>query len=148
LWKSVQSVSGIMLPSIDCPSLLVCEVVGAPPQRLVAYRVTQGGSVWTTQTVPRLTGSLPAVSCGAPTRCELVSTHSDDARGIKYGVALGLGAGSSTWVRQRLPVGVGSGLADVSCPTALWCEAVGVAPDRLLALGTDDARTWVVQNLP
>ena len=133
------------LRSTSCPAPGYCVAVGAtkiktatttftPPYEAPVIEVYTGGK-WAAATAPlppdartgaKATASLTAVSCGAPGSCVAIGNYAS-AAGTTLGYIATLSGG--TWVAGTAPLPTGATgsytLADVTCPAAGSCVAVG-----------------------
>ena len=127
---------------IACPTT-TCTAVGqyqaTSGSGFPALAVTGSGSTWTATAPPLPSGaasganeraSLLAISCGSASACDAVGTYSDtNARGQGL---IESGSGS-TWTATQAPqpgdaaaaAAQDVALQAVSCPTAVFCRAVG-----------------------
>ena len=132
---------------IACPSVSVCEAVGnSAADQGAAMGTTDGGTNWTTQTLPSGVFDVSGVACPSTNVCEAAAAPAD---GVEGGIVLGTTDGGSTWTTQTLPSGAG-GISDIVCPSTNVCEAAGGnGSDGAIALGTiNGGSTWTIQTLP
>jgi photosystem II stability/assembly factor-like uncharacterized protein len=128
-----------------CLSPSNCFVVGADstPSGVVST-TTDGGSSWTTETVPSGTLYLNSISCVAPSTCYAAGeTTAEDATVIVTSDA------GSTWTAETLPAGLPY-LGSITCPSAAECFAVGTDPSRAdgYIIGTTDGgATWQTDDI-
>lgn len=81
-------ISGLLLRGVTCVSVTTCVAVGSSFGRGQVLVTTDGGSTWTSQTVPSSVASLESVSCPAATRCVAVG-RSEQSGGVVVGLNLG-----------------------------------------------------------
>jgi hypothetical protein len=104
------------------------------------------GTRWSVQTMPYPAGAqfaLPsALSCSRVTQCTTVGAWRE---GDTVG-SLIEGWNGTTWTIQQATGG--ADLRGVSCPTAIWCTAVGVSPGDSGYAEYWDGTTWTTQVVP
>ena len=144
------------LAGISCASPSDCMAVANSTEGGVALTTTDGGSTWTSHTLPAESGLLTAVSCASPSDCTAVANSSEG------GVALMTTDGGTSWSSQTLPtasvtgqtVPYGSGsLTAVSCASPSDCVTVGYYVYNGTFTGialttTDGGATWTRQSVP
>jgi hypothetical protein len=140
------------LNGVSCASTSDCVAVGQVGSGAVALYSTDGGSTWSTGTVPSEVGesSLSSVSCASTSDCVAVGYY---LNGSSYvGTALYSTDGGSTWSTGTLPGGV-SDLSSVSCASTSDCVAVGQVGSGSSEIGatlysTDGGSTWSTGTVP
>ena len=143
-WAVQKLPPGAGAGAIACPTVRVCEAVGANG----ALRTTNGGRSWALQHVPAVAYQLVGIACRRAPNCEAVGWSS----GFKpVGVIIGTGDGGATWRSQHLPTEQPP--AAISCPSLNTCE-VALSPPFLggpakaQALRTDDGGSnWKLQRI-
>ncbi|MGD0254524.1 MAG: DUF4214 domain-containing protein [Acidimicrobiales bacterium] len=153
-WRVVKSYPPVPsnLNGVSCASTSDCVAVGQVGSGAVALYSTDGGSTWSTGTVPSEVGesSLSSVSCASTSDCVAVGYY---LNGSSYvGTALYSTDGGSTWSTGTLPGGV-SDLSSVSCASTSDCVAVGQVGSGSSEIGatlysTDGGSTWSTGTLP
>jgi hypothetical protein len=141
------------LNGVSCASTSDCVAVGQVGSGAVALYSTDGGSTWSTGTVPSEVGesSLSSVSCASTSDCVAVGYY---LNGSSYvGTALYSTDGGSTWSTGTLPGGVSYIssilLHSVSCASTSDCVAVGEVGNGTVALySTDGGSTWSTGTVP
>ena len=131
---------------ISCPSSTRCFIVGGftlgdgTPSGLV-FTSSNGGNLWTSQSLPSGTTGLFGISCRTPTTCVVVG----GGYGGVGGIVLTTTDAGETWTPRSEPAAV-SGLQNVSCPTLDRCVATGTSPSAAPAGpptdGGDVVRWW------
>jgi photosystem II stability/assembly factor-like uncharacterized protein len=147
---SSQETNHLSVNGVSCPTTSDCWAVGSNSAGAGAIVATSdGGLSWSTQALPRGTGSLDGVDC--PTRSDCWAVGSNSAG---KGAVVVTTDGGLSWSTQALPRGTNS-LDGVSCPTTLDCWAVagtGVDGEWAQTAGvvatTDGGGTWGTQVLP
>jgi len=139
-WKAVKSAASVELLSVACPSVGKCVASGRFGERR-AVVLTQVGTKWHSS-FPALPGqladpsfpALPSVTCAAKGACAAVGSYD-----FPFATPMIVKEQSGTWgdgVEPPLPANAatsrkpnnpnaGGGLSLVSCPSALYCTAVG-----------------------
>ncbi len=147
-WNAQGVPAGInSLYAISCASALVCEASGqglggpGPGGSGGIIGTTDGGTIWSLQTIPATTTGLAGVSCATTSIC--VATGSDFALPTSGGVVLTTGNGGTNWTTGTLP-GTGN-VNTLSCPTTANCMAI--AGNQVLATA-DRGTTWTHQSVP
>jgi hypothetical protein len=102
---------------------------------LTVVATTDGGTVWTTQSLPTGVTALDGVSCATMSDCfavgqDVVSTPSGV---VDTGVVVSSTDGGSVWSAGTLPDGVRQ-LYGVSCPGPTTCWAVGATTTAVAIL--------------
>lgn len=134
------------LSGTACLSLTNCFVVGVDGSDIGTIdTTTNGGSTWTSQTVPSGTSSLFSISCVAPSTCYAAGTNTAGAATV----IVTSDAGSS-WVAQSIPSGPEE-LESITCPSVDECFAVGNSATSSTSegyiLGTiDGGTTWQIED--
>ncbi|HEV3132563.1 MAG TPA: Ig-like domain-containing protein [Acidimicrobiales bacterium] len=134
---------------VSCASALDCVVVGYAvegkfgPFPPVIAATTDGGTTWTTQSVPTGTDIVSRVSCGSTSDCVAVGTASGAP------VTLATTNGGATWTTQNVPSAV-STLAGISCPSSADCVAVGnTSSNSGVAMATTNGGSiWTIEKTP
>jgi hypothetical protein len=155
--------SGGQLESIACSSPTACTAVGNDLNAsgiTVTLAERWDGSAWQRQTTPNPPGDttttvapeLFGVSCPTSTFCEAVGQYGPE--GLTTSMAQMWNG--SAWTMQSFPVPAnssGAGLAQVSCTSATFCEAVGSYFDEtsfqtvpLAAIW--NGTSWSIQSTP
>ena len=112
---------------VSCPNTTDCYAVGSSDGYDAAiWSTTDGGTTWTSTTVPATADDLFAISCPAATRCMAAG---------RAGTVL-ITKNGTTWTQRDEPQG--DNLYGVSCPTRKFCVAVGYG----IATTTDFGQTW------
>ena len=147
-WTSatVPTTSGT-LAGVSCPSATDCVAVGFTLTATGTggtytssgdiLATTDGGAIWTAQTVPTGATYLDSVSCPSATDCVATGSH-----------VVTTSDGGSTWTAQTVPTGFfGTGVA---CETTSHCLVVGQATSSTQAVlaTTDGGSTWSAQTVP
>jgi hypothetical protein len=121
------------LTSVSCVSADACtavgyyynETIGAP---YLPVAESWNGSTWTIQATPATSGDLLlGVSCAAAANCDAVGANYGDPE-TSTPAPVALRWNGSSWIAESVPLpsSAKSGfLADVSCPAAGSCTAVG-----------------------
>jgi photosystem II stability/assembly factor-like uncharacterized protein len=81
---------------------------------------TNGGSTWTSQTVPSGIFELDAIACMNAHHCFAGAVTSSGFNGA----ILATSDGGTTWTSQPVPSSLSS-VGDIACPSTLICIAVG-----------------------
>ncbi len=121
------------LNAVSCPAAGTCVAVGgaelAAGGGAQPLLETGGGTTWAASTLALLTGTSGAqlwdVSCTSTTTCESAGTAQLTAGHTQAEVAQDAGAGWALSAPALPPGTVGSGLYDISCPSATSCVAGG-----------------------
>src|SRR5215472_165862 len=168
-WRIDKSVNATLpggkLESVSCSAANRCTAVGS-------YRNTSGinvtlaerwnGTGWHHQRTPNpaidtnpvVRPDLTGVSCPAANFCEAVGTYFTGNGFPGIGVSMALTWNAHRWTMQRFPVPTGSfgtELAQVSCASASFCEAVGsydVTGATLPLAARWNGSSWRLQRTP
>ena len=165
LWRIQHSANatlpGGQLESVSCSSVSACTAVGNdrnPVGITVTLAERWNGTAWQRQHTPNpaedtsgsIDPNLAGVSCPAANFCEAVGSYQLGT----VTVALADAWNGRGWTMQRFPIPVGDnsvGLTQVSCTSAQFCAAVGVASgavgDVTLA-ATWNGTSWHLQHTP
>jgi hypothetical protein len=129
-WKlqATPGPSGGTLEAVSCASAIRCEAVGFVRSATPLIERWNGTS-WATQAAafPPGRAVLYGVSCSAADACEAVG---DQLHGNSPYLSFSEHWTGSTWESQSVPAPTGlvqPSLSSVSCPLAIYCEAVGYA---------------------
>ena len=98
---------------------------------------TDGGTTWTTETLPGAKFAPAGLSCATTTDCFALG----DTNGL---AVLATTDGGTTWTTETLPSHLGN-LRDISCATASTCW---VSSDAGVFATTDGGTTWTTETLP
>jgi hypothetical protein len=164
--KSVNAtLTGGKLESVSCSAAAACTAVGS-------YRNTSGinvtlaerwnGTAWQHQRTPNppidtnpiVRPDLSGVSCPAGDFCEAVGTYFTGNGFPGIGVSMAQAWNGHRWTMQRFPLPAGSfgtELAQVSCASASFCEAVGsydVTGATLPLAARWNGSSWRLQRTP
>jgi photosystem II stability/assembly factor-like uncharacterized protein len=155
-WKSRALPDGqVFLTGISCPSTSDCVAVGYTVNMVYGYAsgavitTTDGGKVWSVQSVPGASTDLAAVSCATTMDCVAVGGD-ETSPGASTGVAVATTDGGVTWAVQTVPAGIFT-LDGVSCASPSDCVAVGDDSSGSIGaiVATTDAGTkWTGQTTP
>ncbi len=128
------------LSGVSCTSPTACTAVGSYDTSSPRMRRTLAerwdGRQWAIQPTPNpstLASSLASVSCPSASACTAVGSQYDPMTGTRASLAEAFDG--STWIVQTTPnppSGASARLFGVSCPSALFCIAVGTADQNLL----------------
>jgi hypothetical protein len=168
-WRIDRSVNATLpggkLESVSCSAAEACTAVGT-------YRNTSGinvtlaerwtGTAWHHQRTPNpaidtnpiVRPDLTGVSCPAANFCEAVGTYFTGNGFPGIGVSMAQSWNGHRWTMQRFPVPKGSfgtELAQVSCTSASFCEAVGsydVTGATLPLAARWNGSFWRLQHTP
>ena len=154
---SVQSVPGIDLQAVACPTVTTCVAVGLTANAAVGLAQSAGnvdGAVVVTITngvagpVELLSeaSELYAIACPTTTLCEAVGTRSEGSY-LSYidgppGLVATITPGASHQVQSLTSTGSG-GLLSVACPTAARCEAVNTSQLVTIDDGVASPPQWL-----
>jgi len=116
----------------------------------VALSTTDGGSTWSSATLPSATGPLQGVSCASSADCWAVGSDPTATTGL----VLSTTDGGRHWGGQALPAAVGP-LSAVACTSTSDCRVAGTTPIAgngvlvgMIVGTTDGGSTWTGGNLP
>ena len=130
--------------AVACPTTSFCVAVGANGSGSgVAATSGDGGTTWTSQTVPSQAPELDAVACANTDDCVAVGSEAE----------LTTMDGGVSWSSQALPV-PNTTLLGVTCTSTLLCIAVGVARDSIgpyapvVLTSSDGGSSWSTGSLP
>ena len=121
-----------VLNAVDCMNTSICVAVGNG----ATARSTDGGSTWTSSTIPSANTTLLSVSCPSTTTCVSVGV-TPSVTGPFGGQLLVSSDGGTTWKVPTSPPSYGA-LGSVACPTASFCVAVGAK----ILVSTNGGQTW------
>jgi photosystem II stability/assembly factor-like uncharacterized protein len=148
-WSILPSVPTVKLVDgyIDCPTALVCEVLGTNLNNSpTAIRTTDGGAQWVRQHIPPTFGHIGPLSCATATDCVMLSRHH------KLPIAaLRTTDGGGSWLKYPTGVSQQSGMGDLTCPTPTICYAVATSwrPSKAQVLRSDSGgETWSRRPTP
>jgi RHS repeat-associated protein len=147
------------LKGVACTSSTACKAVGSYVNSAGERKslvLEYNGTAWSTATTPQpfmaQRTELSAISCSSATVCRAVGSYLDLSSNRK-GLAIGWEA--SSWKVETVPTPAGAAanrIADISCPVAGYCIAVGESAD---SSGAAKARwysvtgkTWSAQASP
>jgi len=135
--------------TMACSSPSICVVAGTNysatngPSMATIMGTTDGGTTWTTQTVPASITGISDLVCGSATACAATATNSS-----AHGAILGTTNDGSTWTTQTTFSGL-TGFTNIVCASTSVCEADGSDGDNLVMVGTSNGGTsWTTQTLP
>jgi photosystem II stability/assembly factor-like uncharacterized protein len=139
--------AGTMYNDATCPTDELCYVVGSGPEGGVFTTTSDGGSTWTTSTLPFTRGfSIFSMSCPSAAQCYVGGTNLT----TKRSTLLATRDGGTSWTRQPIPSGVI--IASIGCGSVSACVAVGsagAANSPSFVLTTVDGGTrWVERPAP
>ena len=138
-WNIVAAPWGVsnMPSAAACPSALDCVAVGS-----AVFTTLNFGLTWTSSTPPG-GPALKAVSCPTATRCVALAPATGD---VYIGVRPNPAQPAWTWRIVDTQIDpTQTTLADISCPTATFCEIVGNPGVTLRS--TDGGLTWSEINV-
>lgn len=142
--KAVDPVGNAFITEVTCPTRSWCEAWQSPIfGSAVIIGSSDAGRVWLHQYGSSdQDGFLTALACSPQGTCLGVVTATGGAQSLLRSSNEG-----RTWTTIPFAV-AGVSLTDVSCPTAVDCEGVGVASTRRpwFALSTDGGSTWTPQS--
>jgi photosystem II stability/assembly factor-like uncharacterized protein len=136
----------VELGGISCPTTSHCGLVGytsVDPSQGVLLATTDGGTTWSTETIPGgLEGLWGGISCADVSHCwALIPVGFGDGTSV-----IATTDGGATWKVQSLNIGGYADLTDIACPTRLRCAmATSIANphfDGDIGRTTDGGRTW------
>lgn len=138
---------------LTCTDSRHCWAVGEDPTGFAPQilATTDGGNVWTAQTVPDTPARLQAVfdvSCLSTHFCVAVA---GTYPGETTSVILRTVDGGSTWTQVALPADGQSGLARLECVGTSVCYALGQDQNRkanVLDITADGGTTWTATSAP
>jgi photosystem II stability/assembly factor-like uncharacterized protein len=122
--------------AISCASTLDCVAVGSGSVILTS---SNGGSTWTSQSVPSGITSLQGVSCASTSNCVAIGVS-----GASTPAIIATTDGGTGWSAQTVPSGSPL-LSGVSCASTSDCLAVGEAD---ILMTNDGGTTWTLQGAP
>ncbi len=103
---------------------------------------TDGGAVWSLQTLPEDFSPATGVSCPTTTNCSVVGDNSNSG-----GVLAFTTDGGAVWSSSS--GSVGPYLYGVSCPTSSDCVAVGEgSTNAAVARSSDGGQSWTTGSIP
>jgi len=109
------------LNGVSCPTKTACLAVGATSSNSgVVVSTMDGGTTWSSPTLPRAASLLNGVSCPTRSSCLAVGATSS-----KTGLAIATSDSGTHWSSQTLPKGLGI-VYGISCPTTIDCWVVGI----------------------
>ncbi len=109
------------IDAISCATSSVCAIASINSNNLgQVLFTTDGGSSFSSDSMPTGIGQLNSISCPSSTTCIAVGT--DPTGGSA--VAISTIDGGSSWTSETIPSNVGS-LNSISCPSTTFCIAVG-----------------------
>jgi photosystem II stability/assembly factor-like uncharacterized protein len=130
--------------AVACATASNCVAAGAGNDgNGIASISTDGGSSWTSSTLPAGTPALDAITCVDKLTCTAVG----------QGATASTTDGGSHWSLSALPV-ANTTMLGVSCPTTSTCLSVGVTSNPegpyagAIVRSTDGASTWSNDTLP
>lgn len=151
--------SGDLLDGVSCTSSAGCTAVGygqTAKGGTFPFADKWTGSAWTSAPSTSLGADphfgMSAVSCGAPNRCEAVSSYNLATTAKSDQVLLAAGWNGSSWQLQDVPVPaplINASLNGISCVSAVICEAVGTAEtehDTRSFAASWNGKTWKYQS--
>ncbi len=125
------------LRAVSCPSADRCWAVGSTigvdggANGAAVVATTDGGAVWTLETIPTSVGFLSDISCGDVHHC--AAAGQSGQTGVGPGVVIVTDDGGATWTIQPIPNGT-TEVDAVDCGTDLHCVAVAASGGPLEAL--------------
>jgi len=142
----------VPVTTVSCATTTSCQLVGA---YVGADGTTTGGlfadgwdgSRWSSETLAAMPNMLnlpviTGVSCASPSVCEAVGQGGGGPPIVGKGSPL-VGSGAlvegwdgRSWLRQHAPVPDAIDLGAVSCPSSMFCEAVGTQSAGVAAVET------------
>ena len=143
-WDVKTTHKGGSLDDVSCASTSDCLAVGNSNSNGVAYATMNGGSSWTSETVPRGQMLLNSVSCPATSDCAVVGATADNV-----GDAMATKNEGARWEAGTVPGGIAD-LRAVSCPSTSDCTAVGdfVGGDGAILSTRNGGATWQLKTAP
>jgi photosystem II stability/assembly factor-like uncharacterized protein len=127
------------LIATTCADITHCLAVGQG----AILTSANGGTSWKMQPPPTPKTTLMGVSCQSATMCLSTGASVNPTGGLYNGEILRSTDGGTTWSADSLPTGT-MAMADVTCPTATSCIAVG---GGILTSG-DGGQSWQVGTVP
>ncbi len=95
--------AGSMYNDATCPTDARCYVVGSGPDGGILTTSSDGGSSWTTSTLPFTRGfTVFSMSCPSVARCYVGATNLT----TKQSTLIATADGGASWTRQSVPSGV------------------------------------------
>ena len=151
---SIQAASlKVPLESVICSSAKECIAVGTQPYGStvgsIAVITSDGGRTWASTPFFRGVKYLQALSCPSARTCIAVGSN-PIGNGDRGAVIRTLDGGRTWTMAPSLPSGVGR-LVEVSCPTKIFCMAVGTTSSLTSAIAvtsTNAGRSWKPLRLP
>ncbi len=125
------------LQAVSCASAERCWAVGSTvgvnggANGAAVVATTDGGAVWTLETIPTSVGFLSDISCGDVHHCAAAGQSGQTGGGP--GVVIVTDDGGATWTIQPIPNGT-TEVDTVACGTDLHCVAVAASGGPLEAL--------------
>jgi hypothetical protein len=137
------------LAGVSCPAATSCLAVGnytSSSGRFLPYSAQWTSGTWTIRAAKTIHGKRETVfqdvSCAAAGSCVAVG----DA--IEQGsAAFAEQYSGTTWTKMPVTAGSASGFNSVSCPTSMYCVAVGVRGTRSLIQAWSGS-SWASQTVP
>ena len=120
--------------------------------RPLALVSTDGGVTWTRHPLPERTGSVTDLDCATATTCFAWAYRLAPNSPRTVGQALVTDDGGATWRLHQGPDTRGLATAELSCPAATTCVAVGtpgtVHGQMPVLVTTDAGLTWTPKPVP
>jgi photosystem II stability/assembly factor-like uncharacterized protein len=164
-WSQSPLPSGFVPIGLQCFSAGGCISTGfdsssavTPSAAGTALYSTDGGSTWSSATVPTGTRAMTSLSCSDASHCFATSFGGADSTPSDVLITTDGGQSWSSTDTGGLPLSI---LTSVSCPTSSYCWASGVIvpsgtgnaisfadAQGLLASSTDQGQSWQTAQLP
>ena len=88
--KKLSSIANETVSTVACPTRSTCEAIGEvaesdlTPAKFFAYRTTDGGTSWRSQSLPSGMTAIPALACASATNCEAVGYRQGGAAILRF----------------------------------------------------------------
>lgn len=141
-----------LLDSVSCTGPLFCVTVGAGgASGAVVQYSTNGGSTWSTSSVPAGINWLYAVNCPTSSLCIAGGYEYNSSTQQTSGVIIYSTDSAQTWSLATVPTNVGL-IDGISCTGQTFCAAVGNTSNStqsgLVLLSTTQGTSWTNSPLP
>lgn len=139
------------LHAVDCPTDTSCWAVGSTvgsataPNGAAIISTADGGTTWSSQVIPPITGYLSAISCSDQRQCVAVGQATQSSNG--EAVILATTDAGRIWQSRPIPPGF-LDVTAVACRADRRCMAIGDVNGSAAALTSASAgATWVERGL-
>ena len=139
-WSTQELAAGAV--DVSCPSVNRCVLAGWAPS--AAQFSTDGGTTWSTGTVPSDVELMNSVSCPSPTVCFAAASNNAGTTDV-----LSSSDEGSTWSTVATLGAVGTSQV-IGCPTTTSCVLAGNTSNgtSVIEVTTDGGTSWTTASLP